>query len=44
MAKAAVKKSTKKKTSKSDEKLPIVPKVSLGRKQSTKEKNKITKY
>jgi hypothetical protein len=43
MAKAPAKKSAKKKTSKRDAKLPIVSKVSKGRKPSTKEGNEIIK-
>ena len=44
MAKAAAKKSVKKKTSKTDSKLPTLPKVSAGKKQNTKEGNDIIKY
>ena len=44
MAKAAVKKSAKKKASKTDSKLPTIPKVSAGQKQNTKAGNDIIKY
>ena len=43
MAKAAAKKSAKKKTSKTDKKRPTVPKVSSGKKQNTKAGNDIIK-